>query len=156
MRTLFRGFIRALVLLVGPLCCTQTVTIQVINYADGCPLQNQKVSVSLLCEERERTPAKFQTNLTLLADPNGEAHFTIPEPVPPHISAQVRLTSEHWRCGYQVVAATRDVVGSGIVGPLPGAESKRAAAVKANPRQILFLARPLSFLERLLYPFVKG
>lgn len=154
---LFRGVGCVLLMLVGPLCFAQVVTVRVINAADGRPLQKQQVSVSLLYEKGEKTPAKYEANLSLETDANGEAHFTLPEPAPPHISAQVRLTSEHWRCGCGVLAATGDVIQKGIVSPLPGGESKKAAAsLKVAPGEILFAARPLSFFERLLYPFVKG
>lgn len=154
---LFRSFIHVLVLLVGPFCCAQVVTVRVINAAGGHPLQKQHVSVSLLYGKGEKTPSKYEANLTLESDANGEAHFTLPEPAPPHISAQVRLTSEHWRCGCGVLAVTRDVIQKGIVGPLPGGEPKKTATfLKAAPGEILFVARPLSFFERLLYPFVKG
>ena len=154
---MFRGLVCVLLLLVGPLCFAQVVTVRVVNAADGHPLQKQQVSVSLLYEKGEKTPAKYEANLSGETDANGEAHFTLPEPAPPHISAQVRLTSEHWRCGCGVLAATGDVIQKGIVGPLPGGESKKAAAsLKAAPGGILIVARPLSFFERLLYPFVKG
>ena len=154
---LFRGLVYVLVLLLGPFCFAQVVTVRVINAADGHPLQKQHVSVSLLYDKGEKTPAKYEANLTLETDTNGEARFTLPEPAPPHISVQVRLTSEHWRCGCGVLAASGDVIQKGIVGPLPGGQSKKTTtSLKAPPGEILFVARPLSFFERLLYPFVKG
>jgi hypothetical protein len=154
---LFRCLVFVLLLLVEPLCFAQAVTVRVVNAADGHPLQKQQVSVSLLYEKGEKTPAKYEANLSLETDANGEARFTLPEPTPPHILAQVRLTSEHWRCGCGVLAASGDVIQKGIVGPLPGGEPKKTtASLKAAPGEILFVARPLSFFERLLYPFVKG
>jgi hypothetical protein len=154
---LFRGSVYVFLQMLGPLCLAQVVAIRVINAADGRPLQKQRVSVSLLYEKGEKTPAKYDANLSLETDANGEAQFTLPEPAPRHLSAQVRLTSEHWHCGCGVLAATGEVIQKGIVGPLPRAESKKSAPpVKADPGEILFVARPLSFFERLLYPFVKG
>jgi hypothetical protein len=154
---LLQGLVCVLLLTLGPLCFGQVVTIRVINAADGHPLQKQQVSVSLLYEKGERTPPKYDANLSLETDVNGEAHFPLPEPAPTHLSAQVRLPSEHWRCGCGVLAATEDVIQKGIVGPLPGAEPKKSAApLKGTPGEILFVARPLSFFERLLYPLVKG
>ena len=132
----------------------QTVTIRVINADDGRPLQKEPVSVSLLYDKGERIPAKYDTNLSLETDVNGEAHFTLPEPAPAHLSTQVHLTSEHWHCGCGLLVATADLIQRGIVSPPP--ESKKSAVpAEAVPREILFVARPLSFLERLLYPFVK-
>lgn len=154
---LFRGLVCVLVLLIGPLCLAQVVTVRVVNTADGHPLQNQHVSVSLLNESGEKLPANYEANASLETDVNGEAHFTLPQPAPRHLSVLVRLTSEHWRCGCAVLAATGDVIQKGIVGPLPGGQSKKAATtLKAMPGEILFVARPLSFFERLLYPLEKG
>jgi len=146
------------VLSVGFSCPAQTVTIRVVNANDGSPLQHQPVSVSLLYEKGETTPAKYDANLSLQTDANGEIRFELPKPAPAHMAAQVRLTSEHWHCGCMVLAATQDVIEKGIVDSAASAsESKRSPAlVKAVPGEILFVARPLSFWERLLYPFVKG
>jgi hypothetical protein len=41
------------------------------------------------------------------------------------------------------------------VGPVPETDSKTSGAFKAVPGQLLFVARPLSFFERLIYPLMK-
>jgi hypothetical protein len=157
METLFRYLACVLLLALAPSCLAQTVAIRVISANDARPLQKQHVSVSLLYVKGEATPAKYDANLTFETDVNGEVHFVLPEPAPTHMSAQVHLTSEHWRCGCGIVVATDDLIQKGIVGPPPEGESRKSAApVKTVPGEILFVARPLSFLERLLYPFVKG
>ena len=156
MRMLFRGFVYVLALLVGPFCFAQVVTVRVINAANGRPLQKQHVSVSLLYDGGQKPPPRSEAIVTLDTDANGEARFTLPQPAPLHMSALVRLTSEHWVCGCRVLAATADVIQMGIVDSVPGGKSKKAAAsLKAAPGEILFVARPFSFFERLLYPFVK-
>jgi hypothetical protein len=154
MAVLFR--VCVLLLLGGPLCLAQVVSIRVINAADGGPLQKQQVSVSLLYDKGEKTPPKHNVNLSLESDAKGEAHFTLPEPAPSRISARVRLTSVHWRCGCEVLATTEDVIQKGIIGPQPAESKKPATPVIVSPGEIIFLARPLSFFERVLYPFVKG
>jgi hypothetical protein len=157
MATLSRDLVCVLLLLLGPLCHAQVVTVRVINAANGHPLPKQQVSVNLFYEKGVKTPAKYDANLTLATDVNGEAHFALPEPAPLHLFVQIRLTSEHWHCGCLALAATGDVIQKGIVDPLPEGESKKAAAsLKAIPGEILFVARPLSFFELLLYPFLKG
>ena len=153
---LFRGSVCVLLLLVGPLCFAQVVTIRVINTADGRPLQRQQVTVSLLYDKGEKTPPKYDANLSLESDANGEAHFTLPEPAPSRLSARVRLTSVHWRCGCEVLATMADVIQKGIVGPQPAGSKKSVTPVMVSPGEIIFLASPLSFFERALYPFVKG
>jgi hypothetical protein len=142
-----------LLLSLGSSCFAQAMKIRVINAADGSPLPKQQVSVALLYEGGEKTPANYEPVLTGETDANGEARFPIPEPAPAHLSAHVRLTSEHWRCGCMALAVTQDVLQKGIVES--AANSKKSAPIKPTPGEILFVARPESFFERLLGPLVK-
>jgi hypothetical protein len=145
---LLRGSVCACLLLMSPFCLAQVVTIRVINSADGRPLQKQHVSVSLLYDKGEKAPAKYDAAVSLETDAKGEAHFTLPEPAPLHLSAQVRLTSEQWHCGCRVLVATGDVVQKGILGPIADAESKKSApAAKMAPGDILFVAVLFPFLN---------
>ena len=68
---------------------------------------------------------------------------------------QVRVDWSHWKCGCGVLGDTDDLVRKGIVGPVPTDSKKSAALFKPAPGEILFVARPLSFFERLLYPIMK-
>lgn len=156
MKTVFLIFISSSFLLgFCPSCLAQIITVRVIDVANGRPLQRQKVSVSLLYDKGEQTPPKYDATLNLETNVNGEVQFTIPEPAPMHLSAQVYLTSEHWRCGCTVFGTTQDVIQKGLASPQPGSASKKAD-VTTKASEILFLARPLTFFERLLYPLVKG
>jgi hypothetical protein len=78
---------------------TQAIRIRVINVNNEHGLSQQNVSVSLLYGKDEMTPAKYDANLGVETDANGEARFLLPEPVPGYLAAQVCLTSEHWHCG---------------------------------------------------------
>jgi hypothetical protein len=128
----------------------------VVNSNNGQPIAKQSVSVNLLYDKGEKAPATYEANLRLESDANGEARFLLPDPVPVHLVAQVRLTSEHWHCGCLALVATQDLIQKGIV-QASGPESTGSATnAKAEPGVILFLARPFTFLERLLYPLVKG
>jgi hypothetical protein len=134
-------------------CFAQVVAVRVVNASNGQPLQGRQVSVSLLYEKGEPVPQKYDANLNLLTDANGEVHFTLPSPAPTHISVQARLP-ESWRCACGILAPTEELIRSGIVAP--GATAgKSSIPAKAVPGEILFSGRPLSFWERLLYPFVK-
>ena len=140
----------------GSFCLAQPVKIHVINVRNGRPLQNQKVSLTLLYDKGEKTPATFEPNLSGVTDANGETQFRIPEPAPLHFSVMVHLTSEYLRCGCWVLGATQDLIQKGIVGPQPSAKSEKFdAAVKAAPGELFILAGPMSFFERLLYPIMK-
>lgn len=139
------------------LCSGQVIRVRVVNAKDGRPLGKQQVTVSLLYDKSERTPAKYDAILRLETDANGGAQFSLPELFPAHLSAQVTLTSEHWRCGCSALVTTQDLIQKGILGPQPDHESTQSATqVKAEPGELLFVARPLTFFERLLYPLVKG
>jgi hypothetical protein len=133
------------------------IRVRVIDDTNGHPLPKQQVSISLLYEKGEKVPANYDALLQLETDVNGEVQFRLPEPAPAHLAAQVRLTSEHWHCGCTALVDTQDLIQKGLVGPEPGHGSTRStASVKAEPGEILFVARPFTFFERLLYPLVKG
>lgn len=135
----------------------QVITVRVIDATNGHPLHKQRVSVSLLYDKGEPTPAKYEQTLNLETSVDGKVQFTLPEPPPRHLSAQVSLSSGQWRCGCSVLATTQDLIQKGIVSPLPGTAPKKSEpAAITTPNEILFLARPLTFFERLLYPLVKG
>jgi hypothetical protein len=153
MRKSFRYVAFIFLLMLSPSCLAQAVTVRVVNANDGGPLQKQRVSVTLSYGKGEKSPA----SLSFETDQNGEVRFVLPSPTPERLSAQVQLTSGHWRCGCGVVVPTKTLLQEGVVGPLPGGSSKHPAApFRAAPAEILIVARPLSFWERLLYPFVKG
>jgi hypothetical protein len=55
-----------------------------------------------------------------------------------------------------VLAVTQDVIAKGIVQPMPEADARKSAVpVERIPGRIVFVAHPMSFWERLLYPLVK-
>lgn len=155
--TAFRLLGCALVCLLGPSCLAQGLTVRVINANNGHPLPNESVTISLLYMKGERRPVKYNTLVTSKTDAEGEAHFTLPTPAPVSLAAQVYLSTPYWHCvPCLVLTTTEEVIQKGIVGPLPQVKSKKvAAAIKPVPGQILFVARPFSFLERLLYPLLK-
>jgi len=133
-------------------CFGQTIRIRVVNEKNGHPLPKQPISITLLYEKSEKTPAKYDAALNIETDEKGESQFSLPEPAPAHLAAQVHLTSEHWHCGCGVLMVTQELIQKGIVGPR---SNETANAVKAEPKEILFLARPFTFFERLFYPFLK-
>jgi hypothetical protein len=131
------------------------VRIRVINAKDGQPLKNQPITVSLLYEKGEKPAASSDAPLALDTGANGEALLHLAEPVPAHLWAQVRLTSPYWRCACVALLATEDVLQKGATPDTTQSRESTAASPKAQPGEILFIARPLTFMERILYPFVK-
>ena len=147
-----------LLLAVAPSCLAQEAKVRVINGTNGRPLPKLAVSISFLYGKKydKEIPANYQASLNLETDENGEARFKFPQPPPVHFSAQVRVDWSHWYCGCAILGSTEDLVREGINGPLSESDEKKfAARYKAAPSEILFIFRPLSFFERLLYPLMK-
>lgn len=133
----------------GPFSFGQvTIKIRLINVDNGHPIQRQPITVSMLYEKNEKTPPKYDSTLHLETDANGGAQFGLPEPAPAHLSAQVRLTSENWHCGCMVLVATGDLIQKGIA-------VLSDKPIKTEPGEILFLARPYTFFERLIAPLLR-
>ena len=145
-------------LLFGPCCLGQEVTVRVINAANGRPLPKQSVSVSFPYDEKydKKIPAKYNATLNLETDASGEAHFTLPEPPPVHFSAQVRIDWSRWKCVCGIMGSTDDLLRAGIMRSVTTTDSNNSSGpFKAIPGEVLFVVRPLSLLERLLYPLMK-
>jgi len=111
------------------------------------------VSASFLYDKKydQEIPTNYVASLSLETDEKGEAHFKFPQPPPTHFSAQVRLDESRWHCRCVILASTADLVREGIGGPL----AKQDERYKAAPGEILVIARPFSFFERLFYPIMK-
>jgi hypothetical protein len=161
--TTFRCVACCLLLSVVPCCSAQEAKIRVINGANGRPMPKLTVSVSFWYDKKydKEIPANYDRSLTLETDGNGEAQFKFPQPPPMHFAAQVLMSSPHWYCGCAILASTDDLVRQGIVGPLAegplgGKDAKKfASRYKAAPGEILVIARPFSFFDRLLYALTK-
>jgi hypothetical protein len=140
----FRCLVWLCLLWIGPPSFGQVITIRVINAKNGHPLPKKHIMVSLRDEKNE----KGSSHLQLETDVRGEARFTLPEPIPTRLSVVVLLKSRSWRCGCSALVATEDVVQKGAV---EGQNVFRTAtSVRAEPGQIVFIARRLPFLEQLL------
>jgi len=124
--------------------------------SNGHPLPKQNVSVGLLDEASEKHPANYDAKLNLETDGNGEVVFRLPEPAPVHFAVDVHLTSEYWHCKCLALVATRDVVQNGIVQAADTQVPTEPTSSKASSGIVLFVVRPFTFVERLIYPFVKG
>ena len=139
-------------------CSAQVIEVRVIDGRNGRPILKQQisgVSVSLLYEGSETKPAKYDALQQLDIDANGVARFILPEPAPAHLSVGARLRSNYWHCGCAAPAfvVTAHLIQQGIVA---GRESvSPAISVKAEPGEILFIARRFTFFEWLISPLVR-
>jgi hypothetical protein len=153
----FRCTVCFLLFSVAP-CLAQEAKICVINGANGHPLPKLAVSVSFLYDKKhdEAIPTNPVASLKLETDGNGEVHFKFPQPRPAHFSTQVSLDESHWHCRCVILASTEDLVREGITEPSTKKDAEKfAARYKVVPGEILIIARPFSFFERLFYPIMK-
>jgi hypothetical protein len=144
-----------LLLGISPSCFGQVIRLGVINGKNGNPLAKQHVSIALEYREGEPKPAKCDRHLSLETDANGIIKVSLPEPAPAHFPAGARLTSEYWHCVCNTPPSviTKVILEEGIV--VGGDLRSPQAFVKAAPGEILFVARPFAFFERIFYPRYK-
>lgn len=136
-------------------CFGHTIKIRMVNIANGHPLPKQPISIGLIYDKNEKPPANYSAHFQLETDANGEAEFQLPDPAPAHVAAQAHLTFEHWHCGCAALENTQDLIQKGFTAGLATGSTPPGASVKAQPGEILFVARPFTFFERLMYPLTK-
>jgi len=143
-------------LLLSPACFGQTIKVRVVDCSKGRPLARQRVSLHLLYDKTTHASMSKSTILHLETDLNGEAPFSLPEPPPARLIADVDLSSRLWNCDRFVLVSTQDVVQNGsVVAKACEEETRSKASVKPQPGEILFLALPPTWWQRLLYPLTK-
>ena len=129
----------------------QTITVRVIDGKDGHPLVRQPVSTQFTKSDKGFLPAVLAET-----DNNGYARFSVPEPMPEHVSVRVGLDYKYWHCACWLMTDMQKVVQTGAVIPSPQASSSKSTSkVASEPGEIVFEARAATFFERLLYPLTK-
>ncbi len=156
MKLCFRSLAWLFLLWISPACFGQVITIRVINGKNGQPLVKQPISIALEYRQSEPKPAKYDAHLSLETDANGSVQVSLPNPAPVHLSVGAHLTSEYWHCICSTPPSviTKEILQEGIVvgGGLGSFEDSR----KVAPGELLFVARPFTFFERIFYPLLKG
>ena len=137
----------ALLLMLVSVCHAQSVKVSVLNGRNGHPLSGTPVSVQFLYE----SPAKAMAPLSLETSAEGMVEFSLPNPVPDHISA--RVTGTFYGCNCWVMADTKSIVQEGKLAIFRGQKVK--PEITPKPGQITFLPLPFTFIQRLIYPLVK-
>ena len=128
-------------------CFSQAISVRAINGRDGHPLPNETVVAQFLDEQ----PARVSSPQQIKTDANGEAQIRVPHPTPKHLMIRLVLTSEHWNCSCGLMTDTGKVLGNGVL----QAGNAHGVQVAARPGQVVFVATPFTFFERLLYPLLK-
>lgn len=144
-------------LCITPLGFAQDITIRVMDVTNGHLLTDYQVSIWPLHAEQKSASTNTIPILDIKADNSGIVIFNLPEPIPQRLFIKIDIQAGRWRCGTVEFVDTQDVFRNGVVGLSPAPKrGKTDVVVKAMPGVIVFLARPMTFLERLLYPLVKS
>lgn len=133
-------------------CLGEVVKVRVLDASNGHPVPQQQVNFQFLDEAIPSQTHIRSSALNLTTDKNGEASLSLPAPTPKTLSVQIELTSGKWHCGCWFFGSTQAVLRQGF---LESAAAKRTSSSSSSvpaPGEIVFLARPYSFLEKLLYP----
>ena len=139
------------IFLLSSLCSAQELTVCVLNAKNRQPLAKQTVTVQYLNDK----PPGALSPVSLQADNHGEARFSLPSPLPGTVDVKVALTSEHWHCACWVMVETGKALHDGFVQTAPSKSGKTVEAITSKPGEVIIMARPFTFGEKLLYPFVK-
>ena len=136
----------ALVLCLAPLCFGEMMVVKVLNGSDGAPVSDQFVTV----EFRSGKTATVDVRKT---DSSGEARFPMPEVKPETLGVEVHFTARGLHCSCRVQTQTETVVREGLIVSPRIRHPKTPSAIQAGPGNIVFVARPTSFLEKVLYEY---
>ncbi len=135
-----------LYLLFAPVCLGQTITVRIIDVETGNPLPSQRVSISLMYEKGDKTPANYISPVILITDDKGSAQISIPSPAPRYVNFLVALSSEWWQSerDQRFTLKTKELMQKGAVGRMVS-EGRNETALTAKPREVLILTRPLVY-----------
>jgi hypothetical protein len=147
-----KGMAVLAVLCLGTLCFGETVVVRVISGVEGLPLSGQPVTMQL----RYGKTATEEAHTILLrytTDFSGEAEFPLPLAKPQALNVDVKFEAKGLRCSCRVLTETETVLREGLTVANPAHGSKTPAVVKPRPGQIVFIARPSSFLQKVIYDY---
>jgi hypothetical protein len=142
---------------VSCVCFGQTVTVRIVNAADGKPVAAQKILVSgtkgngdTPDEARRKLIAKHTSpDETLVTDAQGRVHFDLPTVPPANFYVRAVLRPPVWDCSCVVTVPTEELLRKGLrVG------SHDDASIQPQPGEILFRIRPTALWVRMFWPFL--
>jgi hypothetical protein len=130
-----------------PLCFAQSVTVRVVD-TTGQPISDQVVTAHFLFANPANDRAFNQRT-----DANGEALLQLPQPTPEAMDVEVGLVQTNLHCSCRVLAKTERVMREGltIAGRTRGVKSSKP--IPPTPGHIIFVARPPSLLEKVLFDY---
>ena len=139
----------AIVLCLAPACFGELVVIKVLNGANGAGVANQLVTVQLRYAKSSGKRNDIQISRT---DSDGELRFLVRDIRPESLEVNVQVEEKGLRCSCRVKTEPETVLRKGLV-VSRGSLRKTAPAVEAQPAEIVFIARPSGFLEKMMYEY---
>ena len=139
----------AAVLWLAPSCFGELVVIKVLNGGNGAGVANQLVTVQLRYAKSAGKPNDIQIQRT---DSDGEMRFLVHDIRPESLDVKIDFDGKGLKCSCRVKAEPETVLREGLVvgrGSLP----KNSPPIQAEPAHIVFIARPSSFLEKVMYEY---
>ncbi len=138
-------------------CFAQTVTVRIVNAADGKPVAAKEVLISGIKgngETRDEARRKLvrkhtSPDLTLVTDARGRVQFDLPNAPPAEFYVRAVLRPPVWDCTCLVTVPTEELMRKGF---WVGAHND--SSVQAQHGEILFRIRPTALWVRVFWPFL--
>lgn len=129
-----------------PRCFGDSVVVQVLAN-DGQPVPEQTVTFELRYKKLDYTMVKNQRT-----DSNGEARIQLPPAARPEsLAVDVNFTPDDLHCSCRVHADTETVMLKGLTVDGRPRNVKLSAPVPSAPGRIIFVARPSTHWEKVLF-----
>ena len=143
----------AMVLCLAPLCFGQVIVVKLLNGADGSPVADKLVKVRL--HYPKSVPADYVEPLVVQhTGSDGEMRFFIPPDVKPQwLGIRVEFDERGFSCACRVETEPETVLRKGLVVDRRIGNIKTSVPIEAQPAQVIFIARPRSFLGRVLFEY---
>jgi hypothetical protein len=141
-----------MVLSFASMCFGESVVIQVLSRKDGQPLSGKVVTMEF---RYAKTAGRENQDiaLNLRTDSNGEVEFQMPSARPEFLAVLVDLNPSGLHCSCRVLASTETVLREGLTVADRTRAANTSAPVQSAPGHILFVARPPTLLEKVIYGY---
>ena len=149
-----KGMAVIAVLCLGPLCFAESVVVRVVNM-NGEPLGEQPVTMQLRYGKTATGEDRIIV-LRYITDLSGEADFQLPLAKPQALGVDVQFAAKGLHCSCRVVTQTDTVIREGItvVHRAHGSKtSPTSPTIQPRPGQIVFIARPASLFQKVMYDY---
>jgi len=136
----------SVLLCMAPRCFAEYMTLKVVHEGDGTPVSEQYITMQLQYENSGE-----QRQISQRTDSAGEARFRVPLRRPDSVRIEVHFNERGFRCSCRVQTEPETVFRTGLVIAPRTRKSENSSLIEARPGQIVFVARPSSLLQKILF-----